>query len=396
MSTWKRIQDVIDKRKKKKIERSVEEMENVYKDTETREEGIKETARKAIEQINLHPELAVKFLESIQESEKLPTEIVVEAIKQIPETEQIEDPEGTILEAVEKLPLASSQITDIIKETNVSIPAAKEMTNQIPNEKIREEEKSRLEEIERIKRKQEKQEKEKETIKSLKEKYVNCDKIPGERLASELEEIKKKNNTPKIDEIIIQILARKAAIEWRFVGNTRLPSMYKIVSPEEMMEIDFPKLVGEEFEEIKHVKKYKGENDYSYSEENLRKLILKEISKHVASIYEEIGTIEIPQSKAMNNLNQTEEQYFIGQIQKNSSNITNIDMIKNKIRGINNYELEDLVDMLKKLPDNERAECLKIFKKKIIEIRQRDKENSKNEDERKFKNNENGEEEYTH
>ena len=396
MSTWKRIQDVIDKRKKKKIERSVEEMENVYKDTETREEGIKETARKAIEQINLHPELAVKFLESIQESEKLPTEIVVEAIKQIPETEQIEDPEGTILEAVEKLPLASSQITDIIKETNVSIPAAKEMTNQIPNEKIREEEKNRLEEIERKRREQEKQEEEKETIKSLKEKYVNCDKIPGERLASELEEIKKKNNSPKIDEIIIQILARKAAIEWRFVGNTRLPSMYKIVSPEEMMEIDFPKLVGEEFEEIKHVKKYKGENDYSYSEENLRKLILKEISKHVASIYEEIGTIEIPQSKAMNNLNQTEEQYFIGQIQKNSSNITNIDMIKNKIRGINNYELEDLVDMLKKLPDSERAECLKSFKKQIIEIRQRDKENSKNEDERKFKNNENGEEEYTH
>ena len=54
------------------------------------------------------------------------------------------------------------------------------------------------------------------------------------------------------------------------------------------------------------------------------------------------------------------------------------------------------MDMLKKLPDSERAECLKSFKKQIIEIRQRDKENSKNEDERKFKNNENGEEEYTH
>ena len=381
MSVWEKIQGVINERKQKKIEQSVEEMESIYKDTETKEEGIREIAEIVMRQINSNPELALKFLELIQKSKKLPTEIVVEAIKQIPETDQIEDPEGTIIEAVEKLPLGSNQITDIIKETNVSIPAAKEMTNQIPNEKIREEEK---------------QEAEKQTLKTLKEKYVNCDKIPGERLASELEEIKKKNQSQKIDEVIIQILARKAAIEWRFVGNTRLPSMYKIVSPEEMMEKDFPKLVGKEFEEIKHVKKYKGENDYDYSEENLRKLILKEIAKHVASIYEEIGTIEIPQSKAMNNLNQTEEQYFIGQIQKNSSNITNIDMIKNKIRGINNYELEDLMDMLKKLPDSERAECLKSFKKQIIEIRQRDKENSKNEDERKFKNNENGEEEYTH
>lgn len=396
MSVWEKIQGVINERKQKKIEQSVEEMESIYKDTETKEEGIREIAEIVMRQINSNPELALKFLELIQKSKKLPTEIVVEAIKQIPETDQIEDPEGTIIEAVEKLPLGSNQITDIIKETNVSIPAAKEMTNQIPNEKIREEEKNRLEEIERKRREQEKQEAEKQTLKTLKEKYVNCDKIPGERLASELEEIKKKNQSQKIDEVIIQILARKAAIEWRFVGNTRLPSMYKIVSPEEMMEKDFPKLVGKEFEEIKHVKKYKGENDYDYSEENLRKLILKEIAKHVASIYEEIGTIEIPQSKAMNNLNQTEEQYFIGQIQKNSSNITNIDMIKNKIRGINNYELEDLMDMLKKLPDSERAECLKSFKKQIIEIRQRDKENSKNEDERKFKNNENGEEEYTH
>ena len=143
MSVWEKIQGVINERKQKKIEQSVEEMESIYKDTETKEEGIREIAEIVMRQINSNPELALKFLELIQKSKKLPTEIVVEAIKQIPETDQIEDPEGTIIEAVEKLPLGSNQITDIIKETNVSIPAAKEMTNQIPNEKIREEEKSR-------------------------------------------------------------------------------------------------------------------------------------------------------------------------------------------------------------------------------------------------------------
>ena len=58
MSVWEKIQGVINERKQKKIEQSVEEMESIYKDTETKEEGIREIAEIVMRQINSNPELA--------------------------------------------------------------------------------------------------------------------------------------------------------------------------------------------------------------------------------------------------------------------------------------------------------------------------------------------------
>lgn len=81
MSVWEKIQGVINERKQKKIKQSVEEMESIYKDTETKEEGISEITGKVVERINSNPELTWKYLELIQKSEILPTEIVVKVIK---------------------------------------------------------------------------------------------------------------------------------------------------------------------------------------------------------------------------------------------------------------------------------------------------------------------------
>ena len=133
---------ILDKQKEKQLEQGVKEVENVYDKTKTEEEGINEAARKVIELIEQDPELAVKVLANIQESEKLPKKVVVEAIKQIPNTEQIEDPDNTIIKTVEELPLQTEDIKSIISQADVSLETAKQMTDQIPNKEARQEEKT--------------------------------------------------------------------------------------------------------------------------------------------------------------------------------------------------------------------------------------------------------------
>ncbi len=151
MSILDKFNAILEKQKEKKLEQGVKEVENVYDKTKTEEEGINEAARKVIELIEQDPELAVKVLANIQESEKLPKKVVVEAIKQIPNTEQIEDPEKTIIKTVEELPLQTEDIKSIISQADVSLETAKQMTDQIPNKEARQEEKNRLEQIEKEK-----------------------------------------------------------------------------------------------------------------------------------------------------------------------------------------------------------------------------------------------------
>lgn len=410
MSILDKFNAILEKQKEKKLEQGVKEVENVYDKTKTEEEGINEAARKVIELIEQDPELAVKVLANIQESEKLPKKVVVEAIKQIPNTEQIEDPEKTIIKTVEELPLQTEDIKSIISQADVSLETAKQMTDQIPNKEARQEEKNRLEQIEKEKLEQKEKEREKEVLKDLRELYAKCDKIEGSDLTEKLSGIKKQEKSQKISEAINQILARKAAIEWTQFGTTRLPSMYTVITPEEMIEIDFPNLVEQEYADIKDKQKYAITKVYEFDKNNLQKLILKGIAKQVSGVHKEYGIIEIPQSVVETTLDGEVEQYFVEKILKYGEDIKDEDMVRNKIRGINNYELEDLIEMIKKLPDSERSDCLKDFKKQIKEIKQKvkDEENSekleqnqgkssKNNINNQYgKNSGNAEEEYTH
>lgn len=401
MGILDKFNEMMERQRQKKLEQRVKEVESVYDSTRTEEEGINEASRKVIELMKEDPELGVRILETIQESQKLPNKVVVEAIKQIPETEQIGDPEKTIIETVEKLPLETEEITDIIKESKVSIPVAKEITKQIPNEQVRKEEKDRLEQIEKEASQKEQREREKEILKDLREKYVTCDKIEGTQLTSQLSEIRKKMETTKVKDAISQVLARKAAIEWKQLGTTRLPSMYKVITPQEMIEIDFPDLVEQEYEDIKDKKQYAITKEYEFDKKNLQKLILKEMAKQIAEVYKEYGIIEIPQTIVDKKFDEEVENYFAEKIMKYGEDINNEEMVINKIKGINNYELEDLIGMIEKLPEAEKSECLKDFKKQIVERKQNAKEN--NQDEKESNSNkeniekkENRDDEYIH
>lgn len=274
MSLEEIINEILTRREKNRMQEKVKDVKDEYDKGDTKEEGVEKAVDRIIGLIQANPDMPViKFLKLIEEEEETSNDVLVEATKQIHDIKS----EETTVKVVKALDLPSKGIQEIIKEADVSLDTAKKMAEEIPDEEIQEKEKERLEELER-RRKEEQRKKEEEKLKKeLKEKYVKCHEIPTSILIGEIKEIEEKAKTPEIHNIIKQILARKAAIEWKHFGTTRISEMTKVITGEEMLREDFPKLVEEEFKGIKNVEIYQGKKEYT--EEALQKLILDEIQK---------------------------------------------------------------------------------------------------------------------
>ena len=368
MNVLERVQKLLRIGSQKKIQIGLKEIENAYQNTETREKDIKKKTRKAIEEINSNPEMALKVLKLMEESEELPKKVIVETIKKIPKTEQIENPGQTVIKAVENSDLLNSgDIKEIIKEADISIPTAKEVADQIPNDEIRRAEKERLEKVEKERKIQAKKEQEQKINQELKNMYVNCSGIKDTNILERLKKIRLENKSQKVKEMVMRVLARKTAIEFKQVGNARLYEMYKIITAEDMLESKFPDLVEEEYEEIKDVEAYKGIDGkpHEYKKDRLIQGILGEIAKNIVKTYNEVGVIDVPQSEVMKHLTTEEEEYLVGQIEIYCQDDIDIRKVKNQIRGIVDYQLKDLEEMIKKVPKDEIGDYVKSFKQQI-------------------------------
>lgn len=238
--------------------------------------------------------------------------------------------------------------------------------DKVPDEEIKEE-KRKWEKITQERRKERKHTEEIELKKRLKEMYLTCGDIVGSNLIMELKTIQEKSESHEIHEIIKQVLARKAAIEWRKSGTTRIRSMTEIVPPEEMLEKDFPGLVRSEFDDIKQIEEYQGPKDYQYKEEDLQKIILAEVAKKVAETYNKVGIIDIPQSKRMKELPLEQEELFIEEIQKYVKEAISVEELRNQIKGIKNNELEDLIKLVEQIPEEERRRYINSLNRQIQE-----------------------------
>lgn len=357
-----KIGEIFNRIAKNKMQKKLDIVKDKFDESETKEEGVEEATNIVISEIQKNPNMPIiEFLKMIQEEENLPTEIVIEAIKQM---SKMNTEDSTVKDAVEELDLPSRGIQDIIKEVD-SLDTAKTMANQIPDKQIKEQEKNRLAKIERERREIQKKKKEEQIKKNLKDKYINCDKIHMTNLVSDVKEVWDKNSNQDIHNIITQILARKAAIECLRYGTTRISTITKIIPPEQMLEEDFLKRVREEFEDVKEKKEYQGEKDHQYSEKELRMRILSKIAKNVAKTYQEVGIIDIPQTESMKKVTEEEEQYLIDKIQIYEKEINNIEKIKNQIRGNKNYEVEDLIEMVTRIPEKERTDYINSFQMQI-------------------------------
>lgn len=364
------IEEILKRKTKNKMQERIQAVKEEYDEGETEREAIQRATDRVMKEIEDHPDMPVKnFLKMIQEEEKLSTDIVVEATKQISDVKS----EETVAEIIEEIDLSSKGIQEIIKQPGVSIETAKKMAEQIPDITIQKQERQRLEKIERQRREAQKKEKENELKEQLKEKYKNCVSINAVKLIGELREIQKQSENPEIHDMIKQVLAMKAAIEWRQRGTTRIPSMTTVIPPEELLESDFSGLVRKDFDQIKEYIKSEAKKDYQYEEEDLQNLILAEIAKKVASIYNRVEIIDIPESEKMKELTKEQEEKFIAEILKfveEKRKAINVERIRNQIRGIQDNELEELKELVERIPEEERKDYIKRLKLAIQKGRQ--------------------------
>lgn len=199
-------------------------------------------------------------------------------------------------------------------------------------------------------------------------------------MVSNFSDIEANNRTSEVNDMIKQILARKAAIDWKHSGSARIQSMMGIISPEEMLEENFSQLVEEEFRDVEKIEKYPGEK--KYQQEDMQKIILSQIAKNVVKMYREVGVLDVPQSDNMKNLTPEQEEFFVNQVQIYGKEI-NIKKVRQQIRGIMDYELEDFIKMIEKIPESERGEYIKKFKEQIqMGIQERGNTQADEDDER--------------
>lgn len=218
--------------------------------------------------------------------------------------------------------------------------------------------------------KEESQREEKKIKKELEDIYTSCDRKPTEQLVGELENIKNRRRGKEIHNKIKEILARKAAIEWKVSGVTRLSRMAGIISADEIMEGDFIDLVGKEFEEVKNKREYPGEIK-EFKPEQLERQVLAEIAKRIPETYEKYGYIDIPEYERMKKLQEREDQeeFFITEIQRcggqSGKGVPPAYKIKDKIRGMQTDSLETLKRLVEMIPEEQRDGYIRGLKIKL-------------------------------
>lgn len=348
------IKELLD-RKRYTVQEGLEAVKQVYDDSDTEKEAIKKATDRVLKEIEEHPDMSVvDFLKMIQEEENLPTDIVIETTKQIPDIK----PERLAAEAVKELDLDSPQIKEIIQEADVSLNTAQKMVSQIPDKKVKEEQQRELD-----------KRKEQETLEQLQNIYDSCEDMNDIQLVRKISQIKISERTGKIEEKIRHIVAKRTALDYMQFGGPKIPTMAQIISPAEMLEIDFPFLVEKESQTIKNESDIDETKYHAYGAKEkwiVKMKILDNIAKNIARNFEEFGDINVPQLEQMKNLSDEELEIFVDQIKSSCKeeklSDTEIERIKRQVRGEKSVELEDIVRIFQKMKPSDRERYLEMVK----------------------------------
>ena len=131
--------------------------------------------------------------------------------------------------------------------------------------------------------------------------------------------------------------------------------------------MNFVELTEIEYQNIKDDERYKNVagREYEFNKDLLEQMVLSAIAKNVVSTYNELGIIDIPQSDTMKELSEAQEEFFIQQIQTYGKDITNTSKIKNQIKGVQTREDDDWLDLIRKIPEDEREYYLQALKNRV-------------------------------
>lgn len=402
------ILDVL--RGKNNKQNMVKKVEDEFRAAGNKEEAVENASDVAIEAIIENSEseevAAMDLLKDLKKGE-LPNDLKLKVIIKIL-INQIKNSDKIAERAADELNLTTPEILTILKEVKdyCSTEIMSKLIEQIPDKDIREREQQKVDKLyeqrvmrKRVKKQEEKKQKEAELKEMLKDMYVNIDNEQSYYLAKKLGKIRENSDLAEVDQMSRRILARRAAIECKIRGNPSISSLTQGISAEEMMQripikltakenkenhsdnvkkLSFVELVELEYEDIKDDNRYKGLSgrEYEFDRNVLEQMILVEVAKNVINTYSELGIIDVPQSEPMKELSEDKVQFFIKQVQTYGEGvISESDMeklsekIQNQIKGNSDREDEEWINLLSKLPDDEKYEFMQELMLKIRNLK---------------------------
>ena len=312
---------------------------------------------------------AMDFFKMIYKSEDLPNAVMTEIIMKLFNNNE----ENMAVKAVEEIDLPSQAVAYIARENpDLSYEASQRIVDQIKDEDLQDEEAKRI-----------KLDQEKSTLSELQEIEDECTNLEMNELITRLKEVEMPFVTDRIQDKINHIVAKETAFNCMKFGGPRLEGMFQFFSAEDMLENNFVQMVKKEYDTMKKDFEEKGisfENlghsvangrsvKYKeYKPEDIKRLILEKIAKNVAKNIDEVGEIIIPQLEKLSTLSAEEKQVFIDSINnfcQEELDENDIVKIERQMQGEHKAEMEDLINMLEKLPRQKKDLYVESFVEQI-------------------------------
>lgn len=350
-----------------KLQQGVNTVQSIIEESESQKEASIKAVDAVVTKIEKDPKMqeveVAKLLNKLQKETDLSVSDLVKIIKQLPDVKS----EETTVAAVEAIDLPSSKIVEIIEDSSISPHAAKKIAEQIPDKDIQKEQQYKINKTLEEAQKQQSIEAEKILLNKLSDFYTNCDSIEDTDLVQQVQKlnIDPASVTPNVKLKLIDIIAKRTAIDCMKYGGPKILTLSRIASPHydmvvDMFEADLPLLVQQEYKSIQleydeHQKDYHsfGANQKNFIKEQL----LDCIAKKSAITFDEIGDFNIPKIKQFAQLNKNEINYFVSKVNlfsKEKLDSSDEKMLIRELNGESALEMQNLHKMLEKMDSKSR------------------------------------------
>lgn len=342
----------------------------------TAKESTNEATKEIIKYVLDNPDEASSILQMLIDNQKIPNNVFKEASIEMSKMDEI--PNSAIVEAVKnsEQDVPDSDVSSILKTGDFDVKEKAKLIQEIDNSKIQKE----------------------GIMNALIKMYNDCEEYKADeditKLFKDLD-VSGNFDNKEIKDLTKKIIAKRMASNLDKWHTAKIFPFSEYLTPEQMMEEGFYDKVIQEYENIVSKEKNSffqtNRKDSNIKETDVKKLILEAISRNVAKGFQETGGFVIPQSKNMAEISPEEEKYFIGEIETKSKqelSDSQILSIKSQIRGkAKDKEKEakvlreimdsDLVDLLGRLPDEERNMAIGIMSSALRERIDRMQDDSK-------------------
>lgn len=346
-----------------KLQRKSRYVQSAFEESESEKEASIRAVNAAIEEIKNNPQMPIgEFLSKLQKNTDLKDSDIVKIIKQLPDLKS----EEAVLSAVESTDLSSKEISGIIKNTDISTDTAQKIVEQIPDEDIKKEQKSQIEKMVEEEQTRRTKAKEDSILSQLSKIYNSCDSLEDTAIVELISQLNIENRTKNISDKIMDIVAKRTALDCMKYGTPRLPTLTKLVSSLDMFEANLPFLAQKEYKTISKEYDSKGKNYRQFDDsekELIRNSLIEDIAKKSAQTFDELGTFNIPQTQRFKTLDKDDIELFVHTVKTYSNELSPEDTkrLSRQLKGEKGASLSDVSSQLEKMSPGTRDSVLDYF-----------------------------------